>query len=182
MGEIDTIEGAEAPSLNTVPNIPFWMSQANTEATGVGTGWISNSMSIAGKAVPGWVSQMGGWSAWTPTHTFTIAEQGNPNTHACGWENGWSGWGASGALNPPSINGMGIISFLDSEYMGAHTGYILLDNYYATSPIYVQFPNMQTFTFTFDGTLASSGSNDPVGLGNLIHSYFGQTIGLRIWQ
>ena len=41
-----------------VPNVPFWLSQANTEFAG--NGWASNIMSKAGLAVPGWASSLAG--------------------------------------------------------------------------------------------------------------------------
>ena len=44
-----------------VPNVPFWLSQANTEFAG--NGWASNIMSKAGLAVPGWASSLAGKSA-----------------------------------------------------------------------------------------------------------------------
>ena len=46
-----------------VPNVPFWLSQANTEFAG--NGWASNIMSKAGLAVPGWASSLAGKSAVT---------------------------------------------------------------------------------------------------------------------
>lgn len=46
-----------------VPNVPFWLSQANTEFQA--NGWASNIMGKAGVAVPGWCSQLAGRSAVT---------------------------------------------------------------------------------------------------------------------
>lgn len=44
-----------------VPNIPFYLSAANTEFAG--SGWASNIMSKAGLTVPGWASSLAGKSA-----------------------------------------------------------------------------------------------------------------------
>lgn len=46
-----------------VPNLPFWLSAANTEFAG--NGWASNIMSKAGLAVPGLASSLAGKSAVT---------------------------------------------------------------------------------------------------------------------
>lgn len=53
-----------------VPNVPFWLSQANTEFAG--NGWASNIMSKAGLAVPGWASSLAGKSA--ATHVIAVAK------------------------------------------------------------------------------------------------------------
>ena len=44
-----------------VPNVPFWLSQANTEFQA--NGWASNIMGKAGVAVPGWCSQLAGMAS-----------------------------------------------------------------------------------------------------------------------
>lgn len=44
-----------------VPNVPFWLSQANTEFQA--NGWASNIMGGAGVAVPGWCSQLAGMAS-----------------------------------------------------------------------------------------------------------------------
>ncbi|UNU87616.1 hypothetical protein [Aeromonas dhakensis] len=45
----------------TVPNKPFWLSQANSEFGG--NGWASNIISRAGLSVPRWVGELAGRSA-----------------------------------------------------------------------------------------------------------------------
>lgn len=84
-----------------VPNVPFWLSQANTEFQA--NGWASNIMGKAGVPVPGWCSQLAGKSAYTPTHTITIA-------HWSGILTGVPMWGCSildgtGAISPDAFNG-----------------------------------------------------------------------------
>lgn len=64
-----------------VPNVPFWLSQANTEFQA--NGWASNIMWKAGVAVPGWCSQLAGRSAFTPTNTMTVGV--SPNNNQWGW-------------------------------------------------------------------------------------------------
>ena len=44
-----------------VPNVPFWLSQANTEFQA--NGWASNIMGKAGVAVPVWCSQLAGMAS-----------------------------------------------------------------------------------------------------------------------
>lgn len=45
----------------TVPNKPFWLSQANSEFGG--NGWASNIMSRAGLSVPRWIGELAARSA-----------------------------------------------------------------------------------------------------------------------
>lgn len=57
----------------TVPNIPFYLSQANQEFLGTPVGYASVTMSTAGVAVPGLVSQLAGLSAGpVPTAVLSL--------------------------------------------------------------------------------------------------------------
>lgn len=77
-----------------VPNVPFWLSQANTEFQA--NGRASNIMWKAGVAVPGWCSQLAGKSAFVPTNTLTVGVSVNNNS----W--GWNPVAATpyGAFSP----------------------------------------------------------------------------------
>lgn len=54
----------------TVPNKPFWLSQANNEFKG--NQWGSNILSSAQLAVPGWLGELAGKSAFVKTHTVVM--------------------------------------------------------------------------------------------------------------
>lgn len=61
-----------------VPNIPFYLSQANQEFLGTPTGNASVTMNTAGVAVPGNVSQLAGLSAMPPsTSQITLGREQN---------------------------------------------------------------------------------------------------------
>lgn len=55
-----------------VPNIPFYLSQANQEFLGTPTGNASVTMNTAGVAVPGLVSQLAGLSSGVAKYTLTV--------------------------------------------------------------------------------------------------------------
>lgn len=84
-----------------VPNAPFWISAANTEFQA--NGWASNIMGKAGVAVPGWCSQLAGKSAYTPTHTITIAYGSSIWGRVPMW--GYSNMDFIGAISPNTFNG-----------------------------------------------------------------------------
>ena len=58
-----------------VPNVPFWLSQANTEFAG--NGWASNIMGKAGVAVPGWCSQLAGMASLKKIASIQSVVTGN---------------------------------------------------------------------------------------------------------
>ncbi len=58
-----------------VPNVPFWLSQANTEFQA--NGWASNIMWKAGVAVPGWCSQLAGMASLKKIASIQSVVTGN---------------------------------------------------------------------------------------------------------
>ena len=58
-----------------VPNVPFWLSQANTEFQA--NGWASNIMWKAGVAVPGWCSQLAGMASLKQIASIQSVVTGN---------------------------------------------------------------------------------------------------------
>lgn len=58
-----------------VPNVPFYLSQANTEFAG--NGWGSNILSKAGVAVPGWCSQLAGMASLQKIASIQSVVTGN---------------------------------------------------------------------------------------------------------
>ena len=58
-----------------VPNVPFWLSQANTEFQA--NGWASNIMGKAGVAVPGWCSQLAGMASLRQIASIQSVVTGN---------------------------------------------------------------------------------------------------------
>ena len=64
-----------------VPNVPFWLSQANVEFGGGGV--ASTILSKAKIPAPRWVSNLAGKSAFTPTNTMTVGV--SPNNNQWGW-------------------------------------------------------------------------------------------------
>ena len=58
-----------------VPNVPFYLSQANTEFSA--NGWASNIMGKAGVAVPGWCSQLAGMASLKKIASIQSVVAGN---------------------------------------------------------------------------------------------------------
>ena len=58
-----------------VPNVPFWLSQANTEFQA--NGRASNIMGKAGVAVPGWCSQLAGMTRFQQIAQIQSVVTGN---------------------------------------------------------------------------------------------------------
>lgn len=77
-----------------VPNLPFMLSQANTEFNG--NGWGSDIRTKARLPAAGMLSELAGKSAFTPTNTMTVGVSVNNNS----W--GWNPVSASphGAFSP----------------------------------------------------------------------------------
>lgn len=89
----------------TVPNKPFWLSQANSEFGG--NGWTSNILSKAGISIPRYVGELAGKSAFS-----IIRNPGNPVAeNADGmlyfWRSGNDVWGGgSGITNAQLTKGI----------------------------------------------------------------------------
>lgn len=77
-----------------VPNVPFWLWQANVEFNG--NGWGSDIRTKARLPAAGWLSELAGKSAFIPTNTMTVGVSVNNNS----W--GWNPVAASpyGAFSP----------------------------------------------------------------------------------
>lgn len=71
-----------------VPNAPFWLSAANTEFKG--NGWGSDIRTKARLPAAGWLSELAGKSAFTPTNTMTVGVSVNNNS-----------WGWNPVSSPP---------------------------------------------------------------------------------
>ena len=116
-----------------VPNVPFYLSQANTEFQA--NGWGSNILSKAGLGSTGLLSQLAGKSAFTPTNTMTVGVSASNNS--------W-GW------NPVAATPYGAFSPVTT---GAVTWWV----FYVSTTVISLFPTAQT-TGTFKVTLATGAS------------------------
>ena len=90
-----------------VPNVPFWLSQANTEFAG--NGWASNIMSNAGLAIPGMASSLAGKSA---QFNFTL----NIGSYYNGYRTQVGANDYNGSVSPDSFDGRVISRLFSSDY------------------------------------------------------------------
>lgn len=146
-----------------VPNVPFWLSQANTEFGGGGA--ASTILSKAGIPAPRWLSNLAGKSS--ATHQLTIGSSG-----------AWAGKGSGfGAISPATVAGFTIT---DLNYDGSSWRFYLGGSV-SDERITVEIPGVASVMFEF----LYSSQGDPIGgdvhgVGQYIKARVGQTIGVNL--
>lgn len=184
-----------------VPNVPFYMSQANQEFLGTPVGNISDTMRAAGVPIPGNVSSLGGKSS--STHSLTVGyisgtenyEYGIPY-HYYGFTDGsvYYDYDYSPGANPPvgeltprtipgenssivitSLGSMEQDWWLDGNYVcdGDGTSYASI-NVGNVPNLWIKFPNGAVFQVRTNGSETTSSAH------NTFKSYVNQTIGITL--
>lgn len=149
-----------------VPNVPFWLSQANTEFGGGGA--ASTILSKAGIPAPRWLSNLAGKSS--ASHSLVVGTQYN--------RYGFHASNGMGSLSPASVRGFPIVElyFINSQWVFSLSGSV------SDERIRVEVPNGPSVLFEFE--YSSSGwaiGGDVQGLGQYFTSRVGQSIGLNIY-
>lgn len=155
-----------------VPNVPFWLSQANTEFGG--NGWQSNTLSLAKVPAPQWCSQLAGKSQFTPTHQLTVGASAQANSW--GWNPITSP--AFGDMNPKTSGAVTWNFFYVST-----TRLTLSPTARLTGTFQLTFDNGATITLRYNNLTASTvlGGDEAACIAK-IRASVGQTIGISIVQ
>lgn len=108
-----------------VPNVPFYMSQANQEFLGTPVGYISATMGAAGVSIPGLVSQLAGKSAITGApYILTVSKSTDLYLEEyAGYTTLPEGEGLNpfGALTPNTIDGILVGTLYEYNNAGSYT-------------------------------------------------------------
>ena len=158
-----------------VPNVPFYLSQANTEFKA--NGWASNIMGKANVPVPGWCSQLAGKSS--ASHQFTIGRSGNGFWlgYGDGSSVSWSDQ-VHGNLSPRSWGPFKVTS-LGCRYDTYNTSFMTLAYPVSDEICEIKFSDGQTFVFEFLQSNEGSCTNE-AGWAAKIRSLVGQTVGINM--
>ena len=155
-----------------VPNVPFWLWQANVEFGGGGV--ASTILSKAKIPAPRWLSNLAGKSAFTPTHQLSVGI--NTNGNVWGWNPAQSP--AYGDLNPKT-SGAVTWSYL---YVNT-TRFTLVPSARLTATFKLTFDNGATVSLSYNNLTSSTVvGGDEAACIEKIRASVGQTIGIAFEQ
>lgn len=155
-----------------VPNVPFWLWQANVEFGGGGV--ASTILSKAKIPAPQWLSNLAGKSAFTPTHQLTVGTSAQNNSW--GWNHITSP--AYGDLNPKTS---GAVTW--SYFYVSTTRLTLSSSAIITATFKLTFDNGATVTLQYNNLAAAKViGGDESACVDKIRQSAGQTIGISFEQ
>lgn len=155
-----------------VPNVPFWLSQANVEFGGGGV--ASTILSKAKIPAPRWLSNLAGKSAFTPTNTMTVGVSVNNNQ----W--GWNPVASTpyGDLTPKTS---GAVTW---NYLYVSTTKLtLVPSARLTATFKLTFDNGATVSLSYNNLTSSTVvDGDEAACIAKIRASVGQTLGIAFEQ